>query len=152
VIESEGGIDFDPTFASFGKRTLELIVDALVNLVVFIPSLILISLGGVAAAIGVLVLIGGFALITVLAARSTSTTGQWIGNRVADTRIVDGINGANISVGRGAVRFVVRFLISPIFLLGFLIAFFDGQRRTFHDRIAETVVIGRPREVWSSDD
>jgi uncharacterized RDD family membrane protein YckC len=46
----------------------------------------------------------------------------------------------------------VRFLISPIFLLGFLIAFFDGQRRTFHDRIAETVVIGRPREVWSSDD
>lgn len=151
VIESDGGLDFDPSFASFGKRTLELVVDLCVNGLVFVPGLVLASLGGAATAIGALVLVLGFALITVLAARSIAQTGQWVGNRVAGTRIVDGINGANVNVGRGALRFLVRHLVSPIFLFGFLIAFADGQRRTFHDRIAGTVVIGRPREVWTAD-
>jgi hypothetical protein len=46
----------------------------------------------------------------------------------------------------------VRHLISTIFFFGFLIAFADGQRRTFHDRLASTVVIGRDREVWTADE
>ena len=45
----------------------------------------------------------------------------------------------------------VRYLISTIFFIGFLIAFTDGQRRTFHDRLARTVVVGRAREVWTAD-
>lgn len=152
VIESDGGIDFDPTFASFDKRTLELVIDITVVGLVLIPGLLLAALGGAMAVLGALVVVLGFVLVTVLAARSVASTGQWIGNRVADTRIVDGINGSNINMGRAALRFVVRFLVSTILLLGFLIAFTDGQRRTFHDRIAGTVVIGRPREVWTADD
>ena len=62
------------------------------------------------------------------------------------------INGADIDVGRAALRLLVRHLISTILLIGFLVAFTDGQRRTFHDRLARTVVIGREREVWTSGD
>jgi uncharacterized RDD family membrane protein YckC len=152
VIESEGGLEFDPTFAPFGKRAVELIVDSIILTVCVIPGFVLLLLGGALAGLGALVLVLGFVAFTVLTARSIAASGQSTGNRVADTRIVDGINGSNIDVGRAASRVVVRHLISIIFLFGFLIAFTDGQRRTFHDRLARTVVIGRERDVWTAGD
>lgn len=151
VIESEGGIDFDPTFASFSKRALELIVDTLVLGLALLPGLVIAAVASSLWFLGLLISLIGFVLFVVFAARSIADSGQWIGNRVADTRIVDGINGANIDVGRAALRVVVRYLISTIFFFGFLIAFADGQRRTFHDRLSQTVVVGREREVWTAD-
>jgi hypothetical protein len=32
------------------------------------------------------------------------------------------------------------------------VAFFNGQRRTFHDKMAGTVVTRPPRASWSIDD
>ncbi len=106
VIESEGGIDFDPSFASFGKRTLELIVDTIVLCLVVLPGLVIAAIAGSLWFVGLLVSLIGFVLFVVLTARSIAATGQSLGNRVADTRIVDGINGVNIDVGRAALRVV----------------------------------------------
>ncbi len=152
VIESEGGLEFDPTFAPFSKRALELIIDTLVLWLALLPGVIIAAVASSLWFVGLLVSLTGFVLFVVFAARSTASSGQSLGNRVAGTRVVDGINGANIDVGRAALRMTVRHLISTIFFFGFLIAFADGQRRTFHDRLASTVVIGRDREVWTADE
>jgi uncharacterized RDD family membrane protein YckC len=151
VIESEGGIHFDPSFASFGKRILELIIDTIVLCLVVLPGLVIAAIAGSLWFVGLLVSLFGFVSFVAFTARSIAATGQSLGNRVADTRVVDGINGVNIDLGRAALRVTVRHLISTILLIGFLIAFTDSQRRTFHDRVARTVVVGREREVWTAD-
>ena len=150
VIESDGGLQFDPSFAPFSKRALELIVDSLVLGVFLLPGLIIAAASSLWF-VGVLVSLIGFVAFVVIAARSIAASSKSFGNRVAGTRIVDGINGSNIDVGRAALWMTVRYLISTIFFIGFLIAFTDGQRRTFHDRLARTVVVGRAREVWTAD-
>lgn len=152
VIESEGGLQFDPTFAPFSKRALELIIDTLVLILALLPGVVIAAVASSLWFVGLLVSLIGFVLFVAFAARSIAASGQSLGNRVADTRVVDGINGANIDVGRAALRMTVRHLISTIFFFGFLIAFADSQRRTFHDRLASTVVTGRDREVWTADE
>ncbi len=151
VIESDGGLDFDPSFASFGSRALELIVDTAVLGLALLPGMAIAAFAGSLWVVGLLVALVGFAAFVTLTARSIASSAQSIGNRIAGTRTVDGINGANIDVGRAALRVAVRFLISTILMIGFIVAFFDGQRRTFHDRLARTVVVGREREVWTVD-
>jgi uncharacterized RDD family membrane protein YckC len=152
VIESEGGLDFDPTFAPFGKRTISIVVDTVIVSLAVLPGLVLISFGGALALVGALLALVGFVVFVGFTARGIVASGQSVGNKIADTRVVDGINGSNIDMGRAVLRTAVRHLISPILLLGFIAALPDGQRRTFHDRLAVTVVIGRPREVWTAED
>jgi uncharacterized RDD family membrane protein YckC len=154
VVDVGAGLEFDPTSASFGQRAVGAIVDTLVVTLAVLPGIVILQLGDsvafalLAFVVGVL----GFIAVVVLAARSLATSGKWIGNRVADTTVVDAINGSFVDQGRAGLRMIGRHLISPIFLFGYLMAFGDGQRRTFHDRLVGTVVIRRPRETWSADD
>jgi len=85
-------------------------------------------------------------------ARAVSSSGQWIGNRVTSTTVVDARNGRMISAGAAGLRFVLRSLVSSIFLIGFLVALGNSQRRAFHDNFAGTVVTRPPRATWSIDD
>jgi len=153
IIESEGGIDFDPTFASFGARAIGLAVDLVIIVLLLVPGLALIATGSVGLVLlGLVVMVAGFGIGTVLYARAVSSTGQSLGNRVAGTKVVDARNGRNVGSGEAGLRYVLRFTVSIIFFIGFLIAFADRQRRTFHDKIAGTVVTRPPRESWSIDD
>lgn len=154
VVDVGAGIDFDPTFASFGERAVGAIVDTLVVNLAVLPGVIILLFGdGVATALlGVLVALLGVLAVIVLGARAVAKNGKWIGNRVAGTTVVDAINGSFIDVGRAGLRMFARHLISPILLFGYLVAFADRQRRTFHDRLAGTIVIRREREVWTADD
>lgn len=148
------GIGFDPTFASFGERAVGAIIDTLIVNLAVLPGVVLLLLGDsvATALLGLLVALLGVLAVIVLGARAIAKNGKWIGNRVANTTVVDAINGSFIDGGRAALRMFARHLISPILLFGYLVAFTDGQRRTFHDRLAGTVVIRRAREVWTSDD
>jgi uncharacterized RDD family membrane protein YckC len=153
MIESEGGIDFDPDLASFGARTVGLLIDTLVVLACLLPGLALVVAGSTPLILlGLLLGAGGFGLATVLYGRSVSRTGQWIGNRATNTRVVDARNGRMIGTGEAGLRFFLRYFVSSIFFIGFLMAFFDSQRRAFHDNIAGTVVTRPPRATWSIDD
>ena len=152
-IESEGGIDFDPALASFGARFVGLVIDSLIVLLFLVPGIALAAAGSTPAIIaGFAVQFVGFAAATVLYARSVSRTGQWIGNRVTTTTVVDARNGRMVTPGEAGLRFVIRTLVSPILFIGFLMALFDSQRRSFHDLVAGTVVTRPPRATWSIDD
>ncbi len=154
VVEVGDGIKFDPSFATFGQRTVGVVVDSLILTLAVLPGLALLLIGDsvAVALLAVLVMLIGFILVVVLASRAIAANGKWVGNRVAGTTVVDAINGSTIDGGRAALRLLGRHLISPILLIGFIVALTDGQRRTFHDRLAGSVVIRRQREVWTSDD
>ena len=148
------GLKFDPTFASFGERAVSAIVDTVVVTLAVLPGLVIASIGdGVTVALlGLAVALIGFLAVVVLGARALAANGKWIGNRVAGTTVVDAINGSYIDQGRGALRMFGRHIVSPILLFGYLMALADRQRRTFHDRLAGTVVTRRAPETWSADD
>jgi uncharacterized RDD family membrane protein YckC len=152
-VESEGGIAFDPALASYGARFVGLVVDDLVTAVCMSPGIVLVVVGSPPLIIlGIVLILAGFAGATVAYARSVSSTGQWIGNRVTGTRVVDVRNGKTVAVAEAGLRFVIRFWVSSILLIGFLVALGNSQRRTFHDNIAGTVVTRPPRASWSIDD
>ncbi len=149
TVESDGGLGFDPVIAGVGARALGLVIDSLVTAVLLVPGIVIAVVG--APVIGVLVAIAGFLVAALLYARAISTRQQWIGNRVAATRVVNVRNGSPIDTAHAATRFVARQLISPILLFGFLMAFANPQRRTFHDQLAGTIVTRRPLETWTAE-
>lgn len=154
VIESTGGLEFRPDFATFGVRFAGALVDGVALTVAMIPGIfyLLGTSGGANTMLGLFIATVGFFAANLWYARSVSQTGQWFGNRITKTRVVNATNGANLDVGFAGARFAARHLISVIFLVGFLIAFTDSQRRSFHDRVAGSVVVGRSRATWSAGD
>jgi uncharacterized RDD family membrane protein YckC len=50
-------------------------------------------------------------------------------------------DGAKLSIGRIVGRYFATFISALPLLLGYIVAAFDDERRTFHDRIADTRVI-----------
>ncbi len=153
VIESEGGLEFRPEFASFGARAVGILVDVAVLTLFELPAIAVFALAsGPVLVIGVLLALATFVLATAIYGRAIGSTGQSIGNRVASTRVVDARNGRTVSVAAGATRYVVRMLISPVLLVGYLMGVFSSDRRTLQDQVAGTVVIRPPRASWSIDD
>jgi uncharacterized RDD family membrane protein YckC len=153
VIGSDGGLAFQPSFASFGARLVGLVVDTVVLGAWMLPGAVLLTTGSVGLVVaGVILVFVGFGAATVVYARSVATSGQSLGNRVASTTVVDARNGTFVSAGDAGLRFVLRYLVSSIFLIGFLMAFGNSQRRAFHDNAAGTVVTRPPRATWSIDD
>lgn len=154
VIESGDGIGFQPSFASFGARLLGLVIDIVVLTLFCLPGIVAIALGSgsLVIVLGALLLFAGFCAATVLYAKGVARSGQSIGNRFTNTRVVDARNGHLVPVGEAGTRYVVRMLVSMILFVGFLMALGNSQRRTFHDNIAGTVVIRPTRASWSIDD
>jgi uncharacterized RDD family membrane protein YckC len=152
-VVAETAVRFDPVFASFGERAVGLIVDWLVLDLFLLPGIVLTVTGSAAGIVlGVVAMAVGFVAATVVNTRAVARTGQTIGNRVASSKVVDARNGNLVDSGAAATRYVLRFLISPILFLGFLVAFTNPERRTFHDKFAGTIVTRPPRAAWSIDD
>jgi uncharacterized RDD family membrane protein YckC len=152
-IESEGGIDFDPDLASYGARFVGLVIDTIVVILCMLPGVAVALVGSTPLIIlGLVLVLVGFLGATVMYARSVARTGQWIGNRITRTNVVNARNGQLVTAGEAGLRFLLRYLISSIFCIGFLLALGNSQRRTFHDNVAGTVVTRPARATWSIDD
>lgn len=150
---SEGGIDFHPVYASFGARAIGLVVDLAILMLWLVPGTALILTRITALVLlGIVALVIGFGGATVVYARAISKRGQSLGNRVASTTVVDVRNGRLIEPGEAGLRYVIRFLLSIILFIGFFVAFGNVERRTFHDKLAGTIVTRPPRASWSLDD
>jgi uncharacterized RDD family membrane protein YckC len=151
VIETKGGLDFDPVFASFGARAAGLLVDLAILTLLLAPGIAMIAAGSLIL-LGLSLTVAGFAIGSVLYTRAITSTGQSVGNRVAGTRVVDARTGRPVESGEAGLRYILRFTVSIIFFIGFLVALGNTQRRTFHDKIAGTVVTRPALESWSIDD
>lgn len=153
VIESSGAINFNPEFASFGTRFVGFLIDSVVTVAAIAPGLVVLALSpGTLRFSGIPIAITALLLVARWYGSAVSTSGQWIGSRVTNTKVVNVSSGDRLDRSRATSRFLVRALISPVFLLGFILAFTSSQRRSFHDQFADSIVTRPTRSFWSVSD
>ncbi|NND75332.1 MAG: hypothetical protein HKN44_10035, partial [Ilumatobacter sp.] len=126
------------------------LVDLAATLVLMSPGIVLMWIGraSLLGLAGLIAAAAGFGYAARLYARSIAATGKWFGNRVTNTEVVELTTGGHISVNDAAMRFVLRGLISPVLMFGFIVAFLDQQRRSFHDHAAGSIVTRPARATW----
>lgn len=153
-------------FAGFGARFGAALLDALilgVPLMVVYLAAIGLFLGGLNASTdefgnvvdanpnGAVVGIGGLLFLIVLlvaflyeplmTARKGPGNGQTIGKRIVGIRVVNLQNGP-ITAGQAWGRYLFKAFVSgPILYLGYLWALWDTNQQTWHDKVANTVVV-----------
>ncbi len=153
--------------ASFGQRFVSWLIDGIiVGFLAGIPFMIFVAGAiGVAAgsatvdaygnatvsdaaaggAVG-LVLLGVMIMIVLPAAYIIFMVakGQTLGNKVAGMRFLTPEGNAP-GFGRSFVRFIVQYLISGIFFIGYLWMFWDPQQQTLHDKLSGIFGVSSPR-------
>jgi len=120
--------------ANFGLRLGAFLVDAVLLAVV---QQILAAIVGRTAAQGLGLLIG----LGYFAYFEGGETGQTIGKKVLNIRVVDAETGGAIGAGRALLRYVGRIASAIPCLLGYFWMLWDGNKQTWHDKIATTVVV-----------
>ena len=120
--------------ASFGIRFVAVLIDSiLVGIVGAVLSLVLGSTIG-----SVLNLILGLAYYGYL---EGSPSGQTVGKKAMNIRVIDFNGGGPIGPGRALLRYVGRILSAIPCLLGYFWMLWDSEKQTWHDKIATTVVV-----------
>jgi uncharacterized RDD family membrane protein YckC len=69
------------------------------------------------------------------------STGQTPGDAALSIRIVDKDGAGSIGYGRAFVRWLVSIVSGIVLLLGYLWMLWDGEKQTWHDKAANSVVV-----------
>lgn len=81
-------------------------------------------------------------LVQLIVAKPISTTGQTIGMRLMNVRLVDANTGSPITIGRAWGRHIASITLSRFCCsLGYFWALFDKRNQTWHDAITTSVVV-----------
>ena len=67
--------------------------------------------------------------------------GQSIGKKILKLRVVREDGQTPLGLGEMAIREIFGKWLSSILMIGYIIAFFDEQKRTLHDRLVSSIVI-----------
>lgn len=121
--------------AGFWRRFAGSIIDALV--VGVVTTILRYVLGGTTGGlIGLLISLGYYTYFH-------GSTGQTPGDAVMSIRVVDFRDGtgAPIGYGRAAIRWLVSIVSGLVLLLGYLWMLWDGEKQTWHDKAAGSVVV-----------
>ncbi len=136
-------------YASFGQRLGAYLVDYVVlSIPVFVsyglvfaflasPS----SESATALQVGLLAMSAVSLLMIVWWCRSTARTGQWVGRRASGTYLVNATTGEFVSAWRVFGRQLAAAPSLWFFGVGYLWMLWDERGQTWHDKIANTVVV-----------
>jgi uncharacterized RDD family membrane protein YckC len=80
-----------------------------------------------------------FGLYILYFVGSTVLGGQTLGRRIMGIRLLRS-DGARVRLKRSVIRYLGSWLSLPFFW-GYLVVLIDNRRQTFHDRLADTIVI-----------
>jgi uncharacterized RDD family membrane protein YckC len=69
------------------------------------------------------------------------STGATPGDSALSIRVVDKDGGGSIGYGRAFIRWLVSLVSGAVLLLGYLWMLWDGEKQTWHDKAANSVVI-----------
>ena len=129
--------------AGFGTRLAAALID---GVILFVVNFVLMRvLGAAGSALSLLV---GLAYYGYL---EGSPSGQTIGKRAMNIRVIDFTNGEPLGIGKALLRYVGRIASSIVCLLGYFWMLWDDQKQTWHDKIAGTVVVPTsdyPVQAW----
>lgn len=70
-----------------------------------------------------------------------ASTGQTLGNKAVNIKIIDQSTGNTIDYGRALIRWLVSYVSGFVILLGYLWMLWDPSKQTWHDKAASTVVV-----------
>ncbi len=129
--------------ASFGVRLAAWLIDVVIIGVV--NALLIATLKTPGRGLGQLL---GLAYVIYL---EGSPSGQTVGKRAMNIRIVDADSGGPIGYGRAVIRYFSRILSAIPCFLGFFWMLWDDNKQTWHDKIATSVVVptsAYPVEAW----
>lgn len=123
-----------PAYAGIGRRFLALLIDGII--IGIIGSILYSSFGsgGGGGSTFVLDLLYEVVLLALWG-------GQTLGKKICGVRVVDAATGGPIGIGKALVRTLVKDILSPILLLGYLWAIWDSRKQTWHDKLAGTIVV-----------
>ncbi len=137
-------------YASIGRRFLAILLDGiLLYIVELIPAILV---GGVAAlsptgrqeALGVvanlLLVVFNLCLSIGYEIFLIGKYGATFGKMAMKVKVV-APDGSPISYGRATGRYFAKMLSGVIFAIGYLMAFWDPEKRALHDRLCDTRVI-----------
>jgi uncharacterized RDD family membrane protein YckC len=122
----------------FFPRFIAFIIDAVIlGIIQFVVGLVLGAMGDAGATLaGILSFVISVGYILYF----WSTTGQTIGHKVMNLRVVK-TDGSALSIGTAVMR-LVGFIVAEIpFFLGLLWVLWDANKQGWHDKIAGTYVV-----------
>ena len=132
--------------ASFGLRFVAALIDGiLLGIVIQVVRAIL---GLEFAASQALQIAGGLAYYGYL---EGSPSGQTLGKRAMNIRVIDFSTGGAIGPGRAIIRFVGRYISGIPCLLGYFWMLWDKEKQTWHDKLSNSVVVptsAYPVDAW----
>jgi uncharacterized RDD family membrane protein YckC len=130
--------------ASFGLRFVAAVIDIVV---VGVVNGVLYGILGQSAgqALGTLVRLGYYTYL------EGSPSGQTVGKRVMNIRVIDYGTGGALGYGRAALRWICRILSAIPCLLGYFWMLWDKEKQTWHDKLSTSVVVptsAYPVDTW----
>jgi uncharacterized RDD family membrane protein YckC len=132
-IGDAGSVQSGPR-ASFGIRLVAALIDGLLLSVV--GTIIRVIVGDVlGSAVNLLLGLAYYAYL------EGSPSGQTIGKRAMSIRVIDFAGGGPIGPGRALIRYIGRIVSAIPCLLGYFWMLWDGEKQTWHDKFATTVVV-----------
>jgi uncharacterized RDD family membrane protein YckC len=139
-----GTMDYAGFWIRFGALVIDMFILGIVNLVIFIPLGIFMPTSpdnpmAVLSFMPVLMLLQ----YAIPAAYDTWFVGKYgaTPGKMACKLKISFQDGSRISYLRAFGRHFAKYLSGMILLIGYIMAAFDDQRRTLHDRICETRVV-----------
>ena len=125
------------------------LVDFLLVLLASVPLIILLRWAQAPPLI--IVLIVNLVLMFYLTrfwVRRSATLGNWLFSH----RVVDHRTGSNITFKQGMIRFLISLVSAVPLFLGYFWVIWDKEKRSWHDKVAGTVVLSDSSYVSDAND
>jgi len=139
-----GSLDYAGFWIRFGAVLIDAFIMWIINMMFFVPLGIFASLSGedptAATALMPLIMIMQYAIPAAYDTWFVGKYGATPGKLACKIKIVVA-DGIPVSYSRALGRHFAKWLSSLVLGIGFIMAAFDDERRTLHDRICETRVV-----------
>ena len=119
--------------ASFGQRLVAAIVDSI--LLGIVQTVLVALFDNAGSVISFAIAVGYYIYL------EGSPSGQTVGKKVLNIRVVDFNSGGPIGYGPAAIRYFARILSAIACLVGYLWMLWDKERQTWHDKLSNSVVV-----------
>jgi uncharacterized RDD family membrane protein YckC len=130
--------------AGFGRRFVAFLIDVIL-LGVVQGILFAATNEGIAYGVGTLLSLAYYTYF------EGTASGQTVGKRALDIRVIDFRTGGSIGHGRAFIRWISRILSTIPCLLGYFWMLWDREKQTWHDKLATSVVVptsSYPVDSW----
>jgi len=121
--------------AGFWARFAASLID---GIIISIPyAIVAVAISNVALGYAVYLLVG----IAYFTYFEGGPTGQTLGKKALSIRVIDLAAGGAIGPTRAFIRYIGRIVSSIPLLLGYFWMLWDGEKQTWHDKMAGAVVV-----------